>query len=446
MSNALALAGVTAVLKDLLDNGLIDQSITSAVGGPVTVSTLAPDRIETGENEAARLNLFLYQVQPNAALRNVELPSRNGHGRRLTNPPLALDLQYLLTAYGAQDFEAEILLGYAMQLLHETPVLGREAIRTSLAQPSPVGDGLLPPAVGALAASDLADQVEQVKVLLNPLGTDELTRLWGAFQARYRPSAAYLVSVVLIEGQAPVRSPLPVLSRGEVDPVSGRERGVQAFTGVTAPGPFFSSVLPPGRQPAVRMGELLTLEGRELEGDTVAVRFVHLRSGEVLELPAEPDSTPARVGVRLPPDPAPGPVPDDDPLNPDLWQAGIHGVAVVMRRGGEEDRVAGVLPVVLAPRVEGVTVDAGSGGEVTVTVETSPPVRQGQRIRLAVGALQLPPDPFSGDETRSLAFTSQEFPTGSQWLRLLVDEAESLLVDRSASPPAFDPSQQVAIP
>src|SRR3712207_763671 len=123
MSNALAIASVTAVLKDLLDNALIDDSISATVGGPVTVDTLAPDRIETGEEEKAQLNLFLYHVMPNPAWRNVGLPSRDGNGGRLTNPPLALDLYYLLTAYGQQDFHAEILLGYAMQVLHETPVL-----------------------------------------------------------------------------------------------------------------------------------------------------------------------------------------------------------------------------------------------------------------------------------------------------------------------------------
>ena len=44
MSNALAIASVTAVLKDLLDNGVVDNSLSSTVG-EVTVSVLPPDRI-----------------------------------------------------------------------------------------------------------------------------------------------------------------------------------------------------------------------------------------------------------------------------------------------------------------------------------------------------------------------------------------------------------------
>ena len=42
MSNALAIAGVSAVLKDLLNNGLIDHDISGTVGGPVTVTSSRP--------------------------------------------------------------------------------------------------------------------------------------------------------------------------------------------------------------------------------------------------------------------------------------------------------------------------------------------------------------------------------------------------------------------
>src|SRR5207237_7889 len=78
-------------------------------------------------------------------------------GERLSNAPLALDLHYILTAYGRADFQAEILLGYAMHLLHECPMLDRAAVRRAL-NPSPLDVSMLPPAFQALAASDLADQ------------------------------------------------------------------------------------------------------------------------------------------------------------------------------------------------------------------------------------------------------------------------------------------------
>ncbi|MGZ8323641.1 MAG: Pvc16 family protein, partial [Rhodoplanes sp.] len=66
------------------------------------------------------------------------MPSRSGTGgERLTNAPLALDLHYVMIAYGRADFQAEILLGYGMHLLHERPVLDRAAIRRAL-NPTPI--------------------------------------------------------------------------------------------------------------------------------------------------------------------------------------------------------------------------------------------------------------------------------------------------------------------
>src|SRR4051794_17014204 len=105
MSSALAIASVTAVLKDLLDNAVIDHSVSTIVGGPVTVTAQSPGQIKPN-NEGVisrQLTLFLYHVTTNTGWSNVGLPSCAPRGTRLTNPPLALDLYYLLTAYGKED-------------------------------------------------------------------------------------------------------------------------------------------------------------------------------------------------------------------------------------------------------------------------------------------------------------------------------------------------------
>lgn len=208
MSNALGIAAVTAVLRDLLNNGLIDASV-----GDVTVSALPPDKIDVENGETSQLNLFLYQATPNQGWRNLGLPSADSAGTgRLSNPPLALDLHYLLSAYGGADFEGEILLGYGMQVLHEHPVLTRQSIRDSLA-PGPVTGGILPPALQTLTAAELADQIEQIKIVPQVLSSEEISRLWTAFGAHYRPTAAYQASVVLIEGRRATRPALPVRLR-----------------------------------------------------------------------------------------------------------------------------------------------------------------------------------------------------------------------------------------
>ena len=149
MSSPLAIAAVTAALKDLLNDGLLNHQDLSSIGS-FSVTALPPDRVTTGQNEPNQLNLFLYQVTPNLGWRNADLPSRNTQGARLSNTPLAIDLHYLLTAYGSQDLKAEVLLGYAMHLLHETPVLTREQLRIVLGAlpPQVPGNPPLPPFLG----------------------------------------------------------------------------------------------------------------------------------------------------------------------------------------------------------------------------------------------------------------------------------------------------------
>jgi Pvc16 N-terminal domain len=234
MSSPLAIGAVSAVLRNLLDNGLID---VGAPLGSVKVTAVAPDTIKLDDADAApSLNIFLYRTSANQGWHDAGLPAYGANGTRASNPPLALDLHYLLTAYGNADLQAEILLGYAMHVLHERPVLDRTAIRTAL-DPSPLDASILPQELQALVASDLADQVEAVTVTPEPMDTEEMSRLWSAMQAHYRPTAGYLVSVVLIEARKPARTPLPVLSRAEVDLATERDRGVVVEPGPCLPSP-----------------------------------------------------------------------------------------------------------------------------------------------------------------------------------------------------------------
>ena len=78
----------------MLNNGVVQHDLSSNVG-VVKVTSKPPDTINAGPNEAAQLNLYLYQVTPNQGWRNAAQPSRDANGARLTNPPLALDLHYL---------------------------------------------------------------------------------------------------------------------------------------------------------------------------------------------------------------------------------------------------------------------------------------------------------------------------------------------------------------
>ncbi len=442
MSSPLAIAAVTAVLKDLLDNALIEHSVSNATG-PVTVTAQAPDRVRGNMQDTAQLNLFLYRVALNQGWLNAQLPSRDTRGDRTTNPPLALDLQYLLSAYERNDFEAEILLGYAMQRLHETPVLTREAIRKTLAAP----------ALGALTASDLADQIELIKITFMPLSLDELTKLWSALQSNYRPSAAYHVSVVLIDSHQPARAPLPVLTRGQPNVISGRDQGVVAQANLSSPVPALYAALPAKKQPAIRLStatvtETLTLRGERLDGVTVAARFTHLRTARTLDLPAQNGNTATEFTVNLPIDPSAAP-PMPNPQNPDSWSIGFYTVAAVVQRPGEPTpRVTNELPLALAPRLIPPVGKAVAAGVITFTVTCSPKVLKTQAIRLVIADREIAAEPLASAQSSTITFKTElaTLPVGAQWVRLIVDGVESSLVDRSGALPVFDATQQVTIP
>lgn len=255
MSNALGISAVTAVLQYLL-NGIY----AGAGLGSISVSAVAPDIIQTslgsGSAQQLKVNVFLHQVTLNAAWRNVDLPSLDADGTtRLANPPLALDLHYLLTAYGAEDCEAEALLGYAVQFLHETPVLARQQIRAAL-----MGLPTTIPLAGLLAGSGLADQIEMIKITPATLGREELAWLWTALKADYRPTYPFQVTVVLIQAQRALLSALPVL-----------QRVVAAQPSLLPTFPTLIEVDPPNGQPAACSGDTVTVSGANLAAATHVV-------------------------------------------------------------------------------------------------------------------------------------------------------------------------------
>ena len=428
MSNALAIAGVSAVLKDLLDSGLIDHQVTDALGAGVLVSSLAPDVVPiNGDGAVPRLNLFLYQVTPNAAWRNADLPSRDTTGRRVSNPPLALDLHYLLTAYGVAELQSEVMLGYGMQLLHENPVLSRAAIRTAL-NPSPISGALLPSVYQALRSADLAEQIEMLKITPLAMNAEEMSRLWSALQAHYRPTAAFQVSVVLIEPQRPAISPLPVLTRGRRIPGSERDQGVIVTPGLVPPYPTLKSLIAAAHTTpsTLQLGDVVTVTGHHLGG---TARAMVLRSDRVEhEIPLADSVDEATVDFNVPNLPAVLPVGD--------YQLELR----VLRAGDTAPRTSNRLRVALAPAITfPPTLMARSATNVlSLRIGCKPEVRVGQKVVLLMDARETTAKPFATN-TATLDFEFADAPPagGTPLLRLKVDGIESIVVNRGARPQAF---------
>jgi hypothetical protein len=64
-----------------------------------------------------------------------------------------------------------------------------------------------------LTNSEIADQLEQLKITPDDMALEERSKLWAAFQAKYRTTAAYVVTVVIIDSTHSARAALPVSGR-----------------------------------------------------------------------------------------------------------------------------------------------------------------------------------------------------------------------------------------
>jgi len=411
-------------MKDLLNNGVIANDLASLTGNPVKVTSKPPDVVLSGQQEEPGLNLYLYHLTPNQGWRNVGLPSHNENGSRVSNPPLGLDLHYLLMAYGRDEYQAEILMGYAMQLLHETPVLTRQAIRSSLsAIPSQqVSGGMLPAAFQALIAADLADQIELVKITPETLTIEELSKLWSAFQANhFRLTTGYQASVVLIESKKSTRATLPVLKPNLYVMPLKRPTIIDVV----------SAAVPPA-DTRITAANVILIRGSSLRSDVVTVQI------------GAATVTPALTAIS------------DSEISIDLntvagLRAGVQATQVFHQlllgdpppgaphRGFESNVAAFVLhPAISAPA----SASLASG---TISIGFTPAVGKSQRVKLFLYQRNAPsnvparaysfpaprdngiPANSPATEVNSISFTFANVIAGEYLVYVQVDGAESLL-------------------
>lgn len=409
MSNFLAIATVTAALSDLLQ---------AAVGPDVpgaTVTTVRPS--SNGGMPATGVNIFLYQVTPNAAWQNADLPTRRAGGELIQRPQAALDLHYLLTFYGADaQLEPQRVLGSAVRTLHARPVLTRAMIQQTIGRP----------AFSFLAGSNLADAIELVKFTPLPLSLEDLSKLWSVyFQTPYSLSVAYQGTVVLIESEEPTQSTLPVQARN-IYVVPFRQPLIEAVSADNGD--------------IIMAGSRIAITGKRLRADVTQVAV----GGNDLT-PAPEDISDTRIRLTLPPG----------------LRAGVQGLQVVQprlmgtppapHRGVESNLAAFVLHPAINSRPDGTPDIAIS--PPTMTVKLSPSVAKTQRAALLLNELNAPIGrtarayrfdsaprnaPADPAETDTLAFPISGVLPGDYLVRVQVDGADSPLVqDADKNNPLF---------
>jgi hypothetical protein len=191
MSNALAIATVTQALALL-----IERELPPDIDFAVAVQTRKPP---TEPPTEPTIMVFCYHVAPDAALRNVDQPVRSSTGALLNRPVAALDLTYLISAYGEEnELVGQRLIGSVVRTLHEIPVLPQDVIVAATQRPY-------------LRGSDLADTLQKVRFTPVQMDVDETSKLWGMlYQTPYTLSVTYQAALVLIDGREQPAAAQPV--------------------------------------------------------------------------------------------------------------------------------------------------------------------------------------------------------------------------------------------
>jgi len=241
--------------------GMVSESLRNLLLGEmqltpeVDVTILSPH--ESGGDR--RVNLYLYKVLESPALRNQDWQARTDDPTRLVPPPLSIHLFYLLTPYAVNDqvtgnAASHLILGEAMRILHENPIIPDDYLATGL-------DGAR----------------EQIKVIQNPIELEELATVWTTFSQPYRLSVAYEVGVVQLDmqpakerslanrvrqvGVPDVRAPFLPPTVESIEPMSAPAGSTLTIRGINLT----------GWRAYVSLMRRVILSGVELSGDSLAV-------------------------------------------------------------------------------------------------------------------------------------------------------------------------------
>jgi hypothetical protein len=404
VSSYKSIAGVTQSLVNLLTDRM-----TESAG-----ITVAPPDIEVDQVPGKRLNLYLYHVAENAYLKNQEIPG-DGYPGAYGNPPLSLDLNYIVTAFGSSntgqdaDMEAQLILGDAMRILHDIPIISSDLMQ----QKSP-GKTILDPS--------LLDAFEQVKLSLQPKSLEEIAKIWTALpNVNFRRSVIYEVCVVQIENLQPRTQALPVRQR-RVYALPLQSPQIQQI--FVEPPPFGVITA------SAEEGETLRLLGFNFNAPNTTVDMDGA-AGSIATL------QPGLIDVVIP---------------TGQLTAGMHALRVVQSvtvipiRGQSSEQIAAFSSNAVAFQlIPTITGPANSLPNNVVSVPVQPAVAWNQNAELLLGDFAVPQvvvspgsPPMTSVQFQLPQFPAAPIPPNTYLLRVRVDGAESRLqVDTNPASPTY---------
>lgn len=170
MSDYTVFKDIGETMKQLLEANL-QPLVTSG-----NVVFLSPADVETVENDSSHtLSLFLFKVEANPHMNNREM--QNINHTKLKQPPITMDLFYLVTPFAKERSDEHLILGKVIQTFHEHAILK-----------------------GSVLRGDLEGTGEEFRVTLFSLPFEEMFHLWQSFSEKsFRLSICYKVTPAEID-------------------------------------------------------------------------------------------------------------------------------------------------------------------------------------------------------------------------------------------------------
>src|SRR5262245_2576955 len=139
------------------------------------------------------ISLYLYRLGVNAARRNLPFQVK-ANGQRY-RPPLPLDLYFLMTAWARSADKQQRLLGWAMRVLEDTPLLPSGLLNDVGPEP------------------EIFQPNETAEIIYEPLSLQDMYNIWSVLKASPQISASYVVRAISIDSTVLITEADPVQTR-----------------------------------------------------------------------------------------------------------------------------------------------------------------------------------------------------------------------------------------
>ncbi|WP_235550420.1 MULTISPECIES: DUF4255 domain-containing protein [Paenibacillus] len=170
IGNYSVIADVSASLVKLLRENMTPDPIPQ----PEMIGLASP--VDKGD---FYLSLYLYNVRESGNNRQTHMIARGTN--EIQFPPMVVDLSYIVTVQSPAELSSRALdehriLGRAMQVFYDHSILR-----------------------GSMTVGTLAEQDEEVRIIMDPFKGESLMNMWNFSDTPYRLSVAYTVGPVHID-------------------------------------------------------------------------------------------------------------------------------------------------------------------------------------------------------------------------------------------------------